>query len=220
MLEATLLVRGRKSKARGRILAADPAGFDARAKSCAPGRHAAVWRLFLEAKRSSLKLPLFVERARRGSGADYASWRVVACPAADDPRLVALSLRIDRVFRNPWKKGAYTWRAVTSPLAGTTGLPNDSRSVESRSSVLLPVKLTFRAGRYTFGQASVDLEGVLMAGGRPVPVARFRWRQERGRASLSRRATQGPTRTAALRSAGRSSRRRSSASPPRSQPRR
>jgi peptidoglycan hydrolase-like protein with peptidoglycan-binding domain len=81
---------------------------------------------------------------------------------------VALSLRIERVFRNPWKKGAYAWRAVTSPLAARSGLPNDSRSVESRSSVLLPVKLTLRARRYAFGQTSADLEGLLVAGGRPV----------------------------------------------------
>jgi peptidoglycan hydrolase-like protein with peptidoglycan-binding domain len=53
-------------------------------------------------------------------------------------------------------------------VAAATGRPDDSRSVESRSSVLLPVKLTLRAGRYAFGQPSVDLEGLLVAGGRPV----------------------------------------------------
>jgi peptidoglycan hydrolase-like protein with peptidoglycan-binding domain len=171
VVAARVVVKGRKLRAKGRLLAADTAGFhgDPRAKACDPGRHAAVWRLFLKASGSTFKLPLFVDRARRGSGADYSSWRVVACPAATHLRLSKLSVRIDGVFRNPWKKGAYAWRAVASPSRRDTDRPDDSRAIESRSTMLLPIKLALRAGRYEFGRPSVDFRGLLTAGGRAVP---------------------------------------------------
>jgi peptidoglycan hydrolase-like protein with peptidoglycan-binding domain len=191
VIAAQVSIRGHKLRAKGRLLAADPAGFAGvrSAQSCAPGRHAAVWRLFLKASRSTFKLPLFVQRARRGSGADYSSWRVVACPAATHLRLSKLSLRVDGVFRNPWKKGAYAWRAVASPSARDTGIPHDSRAVESRSTVLLPVKLALHAGRYEFGRPSVDFRGSLTAGGRAVPRGRLPVDAGRGPNTLVRAGT-------------------------------
>jgi hypothetical protein len=143
----------------GSLTAADPAAFE---ESCAPGPHAAVWSLTLWGPGFSALVPVLVDPVGAGTAeSSYASYRLEAC--LGDLQLRALTFRLEGIFANPTRGGAYTWRVVGGP-----GSP--APEIELRSSVLLPVTLLL-SGRYEAANRRAAVRGTLMAAGEPVADA-------------------------------------------------
>jgi lipoprotein-anchoring transpeptidase ErfK/SrfK len=159
---ATVDVQGAPLTVNGALLAEDPAGA-----ACGAAGHQAVWRL----AGGPPDLVLAVDPVAAGDpAASYATYRLELCPG---PGVLvrALELRIEGVFTNPAAAGAYAWRAVATPVDPSGALiPN--AAVESRSTQLLPVRLTFR-GSYDREGAEARLTGSLAAGGSVLGGARI-----------------------------------------------
>jgi hypothetical protein len=171
---ASFAVGGSATTANGSVTADDPARHTADA--CAPGNHAAVWLLSLAVSGQPLTLPVYVDAAPPSIAAQV-SYVLTACfdaPATAGGRQISdLDLDLTRVLANPASAGAYVWRAIVTPYAGTA--VNPSGAVELQALVLLPHRVTLRA-RYDRRRHRVTVRGSVVGGGqaqRGVPVAIF-----------------------------------------------
>ncbi|MCC6222932.1 MAG: murein L,D-transpeptidase [Thermoleophilia bacterium] len=127
---------------------------DAANPACGTAGHEAVWRL-----PGASELLLAVDAvASTDVEAPFAAYRIVPCEL-----VTTLELQLDGVFTNPVGSGRYTWRAVAAPDGGG--------AVESRSTQLLPVRLTFRGG-FDRRDGKAVLTGSLTAGGSALAGAR------------------------------------------------
>jgi hypothetical protein len=174
---AALDLRGSTIEAAGPIVSDDPARA-----ACGTAGHEAVWRLSLAGAPSELLVA--VDAVGPGEpDAAYASYRLAFCP--DGGILVrSVELRVEEVFANPSTPGAYAWRAVATP-ADAAGAPNPGAAVESRSTQLLPVRLTLR-GTFDAAEGSATLTGTVTAGGTALPGARVEIAAGRSASSLVR----------------------------------
>lgn len=145
----TLELGGAPVELSGSIFAGDPSMPPG--GSCGTEVHGAVWLLEL----GNVTIPLVVDPVADTPEDVFASYRIEPCSA--DPLLLdRLTLELRGVLRNPGAAGTYVWRALTTPASGP--------AVESRSSVLLPVRLELE-GRLS-GSGRAVLEGRLTAGGK------------------------------------------------------
>jgi len=141
----------------------DPARYsnDPAARECAPGPHAAVWRVSLGSRAGTWELPIFVDDATP-SGPVPAAYALRLCPILRSaPSLVTrdVDLWIEVGLEPPTARGRYTWSALVTP-------PELNRTFEVRSVVPLPQSLTLRA-KHEPKKQSVVLSGRLMALGDP-----------------------------------------------------
>jgi peptidoglycan hydrolase-like protein with peptidoglycan-binding domain len=140
----------------GKLVAGDPAAYAA--DPCAPGPHAAVWIVQLAGGGVDLSVPLFVDHVDDPAERALGAIRIQACVPAQ-PRLLQLTVQIDRAFRNPARRGNYLWRGLFTPLSAATGAADPATTVESRSIL---------EGSYRFVARSVLLVGRATLAGRPV----------------------------------------------------
>jgi hypothetical protein len=150
-----LAIAGTARDLSGTIVTDDPAKHTADA--CAPGTHAGVWILNVTAAGITAPLPMYVDTT---SGAETArgAYRFVIClqsPYVDasaggaplGARLLEADLDFPQIFTNPAMANLYVWRAYVTPYAVGTSTPNAAGTVEVRSDVALPYRLTLKGAR-------------------------------------------------------------------------
>jgi hypothetical protein len=147
--------------AEGDVVVSDPTRYaaDARVQACAPGKHAAVWRL------EPLDLPIFVDPAS-GPDAALGGYDLRLCP--DLPPGLSfeyVELDLKRSVGVPATPGIYLWRAFVTPLT-PAGTPNERATWEAHGIVPWPAVLTLRARRAAQNDRFV-LSGRLLVAGKP-----------------------------------------------------
>jgi peptidoglycan hydrolase-like protein with peptidoglycan-binding domain len=162
---ATIAAGGSIVEASGIVLAADPAAYAADA--CAPGTHAAVWILRLAAPGLETTIPLFVDPVTDAAEKAFGALRIRMCPP-QEPRLLGASIALDKVFRNPARRGTYLWRAVVTPVSTATGAADPAAAVETRSPIALPALVTIEV-KYAFVTRRVSIRGRATLAGRSLP---------------------------------------------------
>jgi hypothetical protein len=157
-------------------VAGAPVPITALATQCttAPA-HAAYLLLNLSAGGQAIQVPVFVDPAA-GAETAFASYRLQLClgppdVAAGTPgrapfgiKLFEATLNLTGVFTNPTRAGVYRWSAFLTPFTPGTGVPDQAATVEVRSAVLLPAKLTLK-GKYDARKRAAALTGTLTIGG-------------------------------------------------------
>jgi hypothetical protein len=151
----------------GALVAEDPAAYaqDVEAQACAPGRHAAVWRVV---QSSSPRLLVFADPAVDGSG----GFTLRLCPvwprsASAPGGLTANALLLSLYdVKAPAASGVYTWSVLVTPGDPATLAARPGDAFELRTVIPHPHTLTLRA-RHEPETHSVLLSGRLTAGGRP-----------------------------------------------------
>ncbi|TML65868.1 MAG: hypothetical protein E6G22_01330 [Actinobacteria bacterium] len=152
---------GEGSTAEGDVVVADPARYaaDARLRACAPGTHAAVWRL------EPLDLPIFVDPAS-GLDAALGGYDLRLClDLAPGLSFQDVELDFKRSLGVPATPGIYLWRAFVTPLT-PTGVGDERATWEAHGLVPWPSVLTLRARR-TAQKDRFVLHGRLLLAGRP-----------------------------------------------------
>ena len=160
-LDSAAAPEGEGSTAEGDVVVSDPARYaaDARIQACAPGKHAAVWRL------EPLDLPIFVDPAS-GPDAALGGYDLRLCPELA-PGLVFGDLELDlkRSVGVPATPGIYLWRAFVTPLT-PTGVADERATWEAHGIVPWPAVLTLGAHR-TAQKDRFVLSGRLLVAGKP-----------------------------------------------------
>jgi hypothetical protein len=147
------------------------------ADPCAPGLHAAVWRLQAYLGGHNIEVPIYVD----GTGPDLAgiaSYTLSACfPAPSENgglRLNRLGIGLSKgTLSSPLTQGQFIWRALVAPYGGDE-LTNASGTTEVQTIVELPKVLTL-ASRFDAKRHVATLSGSLRAAGgaRPDTLVRF-----------------------------------------------
>jgi hypothetical protein len=111
---------------------------------CASGTHLAVWQLRLQVAGQPVTLSVFVDPTT-GTNAAFGAYQLVTClgPADVPPgtpgrspngaQLLEATFTVNNVFTVPTDLS--TWKALTTPYAPSTGVPNQAGSVETRAIV-------------------------------------------------------------------------------------
>jgi hypothetical protein len=160
-LESAAAPEGEGSTAEGDIVVSDPARYaaDARAQACAPGKHAAVWRL------EPLDVPVFVDPAS-GPDAALGGYDLRLClDLAPGLSFVDVELDFKRSLGVPATPGIYLWRAFVTPLT-PTGVADPRATWEAHGIVPWPLVLTLGAHR-TAQKDRFVLSGRLLLAGKP-----------------------------------------------------
>jgi hypothetical protein len=133
---------GPAASAEGDVVVDDAASFtgNPRFRACAPGAHAAVWRL------EPLDVPVFVDPAS-GPDAALGGYDLRVClDLRHGLSFQGLELDLERVVAPPANPGIYVWSAfVTPPTAA--GAPDDGATYEARCLVPRPTVLSLHARR-------------------------------------------------------------------------
>src|SRR5436190_18287726 len=123
----------------GNVVVAPP---DTNAPGCATGTHLAVWNLALSVAGQAINLPVHVDPTA-GAEAALGAYKMVVCLApADVPQgtpgrspngaqLLEANFTVNNVFQVPATESI--WKAITTPYAAGTGLPNPAGTVETRA---------------------------------------------------------------------------------------
>jgi hypothetical protein len=163
----------------GNVVVAPP---NTNAPGCATGTHLAVWNLALSVAGQSINLPVHVD-ATSGAEAALGAYKMVVCLApADVPQgtpgrspngaqLLEANFTVNNVFQVP--AASSVWKAITTPYAPGTGLPNAAGTVETRALVSSGT-LTLRARVTNKKKRTVRITGQLAQGGAGVAGSQVR----------------------------------------------
>ncbi len=172
---AVLASQGSELETEGPLVAEDPARA-----ACGASGHGAVWRVSLAGAPEEVLVA--VDPVGPGDPASaYAAFRLALC-VGGDALLRSLDLRVEDVFTTPSRAGAYSWRAVSTPV-GASGQPDVASAMESRSTQLLPARLALR-GSFDRARGEARLVGALTAAGRALAGARVALAAGRSGSSL------------------------------------
>jgi hypothetical protein len=163
----------------GTVVADNPANFTT--SPCAPGLHAAVWIIVLQAAGQELRVPVYVDPTS-GAEATFASAKMQIClPSPHIPasaggatfgaKLIQSVLRLQGVFTSPSTRGEYVWRAVATPWA-PPATPNVRATVQAKGTIGLPASLTINARVTSRARRTVLVSGRLTEGGEGISGAR------------------------------------------------
>lgn len=126
----------------GNVVVAPP---NTNAPGCTTGTHLAVWVLQLQVAGQAINLPVAVDPVAPGPLAAFGSFQLVTCLAPSDvpqgtpgrspngAQLLEATFTVNNVFQVPAL--TTTWKALTTPYAAGTGVPNVAGSVETRALV-------------------------------------------------------------------------------------
>ncbi len=159
----------------GDVIVAPPS---TNAPGCAVGTHLAVWILSLAVAGQTINLPVHVDQTA-GAEAALGAYKLVICLAPDDvppgtpgrspngARLLDAGLTVENVFTVP--AGESIWKAITTPYAPATGVPNVAGTVETRSfvssgAVTIAKKITSKTKRTLRLSGKVSQAGAAVAG--------------------------------------------------------
>jgi hypothetical protein len=179
----------------GDVIVAPP---NTNAPGCATGTHLAVWILDLQVAGQRVQLPVHVDLATGPEGA-LGSHKLVVCLGPSDvppgtpgratggAHLLNATFTVNNVFNVP--AGQTVWKAITTPYAPGTGVPNVAGTVETRGvvapgAISLASRVTNRARRTVRFTGRVTQAGAAVAGSRVSLLingrARFRARTNAG----------------------------------------
>ena len=139
----------------GTITAANPAAYTT--NQCAPGTHAAVWLLTLQAAGQTLTVPVYVDPTVGNETAIGAYKLTVCLPSPNIPasaggatfgaKLILAQLNFSQgVFTTPINSGTFRWHMLATPWPATAaGPPNAAGTVSAQARVALPARVTLRA---------------------------------------------------------------------------
>jgi hypothetical protein len=125
----------------GNVVVAPP---NTNAAPCFTGTHLAVWLLQLQVAGQAINLPVAVDQTS-GVNAAFGAYQLVTCLAPSDvpqgtpgrspngAQLLEATFTVNNVFQVPAE--LETWKALTTPYAAGTGVPNVAGSVETRAVV-------------------------------------------------------------------------------------
>lgn len=139
----------------GTITAASPAAHTT--NQCAPGTHAAVWLLSLQAAGQTLTVPVYVDQTV-GTETAIGAYKLTVClPSPNIPasaggatfgaKLILAQLNFTQgVFTTPNNSGTFRWQMLATPWPTTAaGPPNAAGTVSAQGRVGLPARVTLRA---------------------------------------------------------------------------
>ncbi|HEV3485950.1 MAG TPA: hypothetical protein VG106_11120, partial [Vicinamibacterales bacterium] len=132
----------------GNIVVENPANHTT--SPCAPGLHAAVWMLVLQAAGQELRVPAYVDPTT-GTETALGAYRIRAClPSPHIPeaaggatfgaKMIQPQLNITGVFTTPTASGTYPFRLIATPWA-PPATPNAAATTESIAQLALPARL-------------------------------------------------------------------------------
>jgi hypothetical protein len=163
----------------GNVVVAPP---NTNAPGCATGTHLAVWNLALSVAGQNINLPVHVD-ATSGAEAALGAYKMVVCLApADVPQgtpgrspngaqLLEANFTVNNVFQVPAAAGV--WKAITTPYATGTGVPNVAGTVETRA-LASSGTLTLTARVTNKKKRTLRVTGQLAQGGAGVAGAQVR----------------------------------------------
>jgi hypothetical protein len=163
----------------GNVVVAPP---NTNAPGCATGTHLAVWNLALSVAGQSINLPVHVDPTA-GAETAFGAYKMVVCLApADVPQgtpgrspngaqLLEANFTVNNIFQVPAAESV--WKAITTPYAPGTGLPNavgtvETRALASSGTITLSARVTNRNKR------TVRISGKLSQGGAAVAGSQVR----------------------------------------------
>jgi hypothetical protein len=149
------------------------------APGCDPVPHVAVWNLALSVAGQTINLPVHVDQTA-GPEAALGPYKLVVClGAADTPpsapnhapngaQLIDATFTTNSIFTVP--AGENTWKAITTPYAAGTGLPNIAGTVETRS-IVAPGTVTIAKKVTNAKKRVIRISGNVSQGGAGVAGA-------------------------------------------------
>src|SRR5687767_11737515 len=152
----------------GQVIADNPALHTSNA--CAPGLHAAVWKLNITVAGTPLTVPIYVDPVTAGPEAAFASAKIQLCLAGPigtpaGAQLLFAFFDVNGVFTNPSNTANRIWRATFTPYAPGTPNPNPAGTTEGQALVPGRVSLTMKSKSLKRGR--VTITGRLLVNGRP-----------------------------------------------------
>ena len=152
----------------GQVIADNPALHTS--NSCAPGLHAAVWKLNITVAGTPLTVPIYVDPVTSGPEAAFASAKIQLCLAGPigtpaGAQLLFAFFDVNGVFTNPSNTTNRIWRATFTPYTPGTPNPNPGGTTEGQALVPGRVSLTMKSKSLKRGR--VTITGKLLVDGRP-----------------------------------------------------
>ena len=152
----------------GQVVADNPALHTSNA--CAPGLHAAVWKLNITVAGTPLSVPIYVDPVTGGPEAAFASAKIQLCLAGPigtpaGAQLLFAFFDVSGVFTNPPTTTDRIWRATFTPYTPGTPNPNPGGTTEGQALVPGRVSLTMKSKSLKRGR--VTITGKLLVSGRP-----------------------------------------------------
>lgn len=152
----------------GQVLADNPALYQS--NQCAPGLHAAVWKLNITVAGTPLTVPIYVDPVTAGPEAAFASAKIQLCLAGPigtpaGAQLLFAFFDVNGVFTNPANSAPRIWRTTFTPYAPGSPIPNPGGTTEGQAVVPGRVSLTMKSKSLKKGR--VIISGKLLVEGRP-----------------------------------------------------
>src|SRR5262245_3907129 len=152
----------------GQVIADNPALYQV--NQCAPGLHAAVWKLNITDAGTPLTVPIYIDPVTAGPEATFASAKIQLCLAGPigtpaGAQLLFAFFDVNGVFTNPSNTTDRVWHALFTPYVAGTPNPNPGGTTEGQALVPGRVSLTVKSKSLKKGR--VVLSGKLLVDGRP-----------------------------------------------------
>jgi hypothetical protein len=152
----------------GQVVSDNPALHTSNA--CAPGLHAAVWRLNITVAGTPLSVPIYVDPVTAGPEAAFASAKIQLCLAGPigtpaGAQLLFAFFDVNGVFTNPANTTTRIWRATFTPYTPGTPNPNPGGTTEGQAVVPGRVALTMKSK--SLKRSRVVISGKLLVDGKP-----------------------------------------------------
>jgi hypothetical protein len=156
----------------GPVTADDPAKHAA--DPCSPGTNFAVWLLALSVAGQNVTVPVYVNPTS-GAATALGSYKITTCLAPPDvpqgtpgrspqgAQLLDANFTINTGVTLPSSAGTYVWRMFGTPYNPGLGTPSVTGTVESRSFLGLPGRVTLSA-KYVAKTNTYRLTGRVLAG--------------------------------------------------------
>jgi hypothetical protein len=152
----------------GQVIADNPALYQV--NQCAPGLHAAVWKLNITVAGTPLTVPIYVDPVTAGPEATFASAKIQLCLAGPigtpaGAQLLFAFFDVNGVFTNPSNTTDRIWHSLFTPYTPGTPNPNPGGTTEGQAFVPGRVALTVKSKSLKRGRVVVS--GKLLIDGRP-----------------------------------------------------
>jgi hypothetical protein len=152
----------------GQVIADNPALYQT--NQCAPGLHAAVWKLNITVAGTPLTVPIYVDPVTAGPEATFASAKIQLCLAGPigtpaGAQLLFAFFDVNGVFTNPSNTQDRIWHATFTPYVAGTPQPNPAGTTEGQA--LVPGRVSLSVKSKSLKKGRVTISGKLLVDGRP-----------------------------------------------------
>jgi hypothetical protein len=170
-VNARLILRGggnAELDVEGQVIADNPALYQS--NPCAPGLHAAVWKLNITVAGTPLTVPIYVDPVTVGPEATFASAKIQLCLAGPigtpaGAQLLLAVFDVNGVFTNPSNTADRIWHGLFTPYVAGTPNPNPAGTTESQA--LVPGRVALSVKSKSLKRGRVTISGRLLVDGRP-----------------------------------------------------